>query len=207
MRPGLHLPQVLIRAVPTAVPAARGHPPPAPGVVGSPFNFTGSPMNTFAFAFVGGIFGAVLMDITETAMARVGIRSGVNVALVGRWLLGLMRGRLAHADIQASPSLPREASLGWAFHFLIGGGGVALIYPAVLLTMGLPSPDHPILVGLLFGLVTSLLPWFVLLPAFGWGWFGRCGPAGANALLASPLSHIPYGLGVGAVMTLGSGFQ
>lgn len=163
-------------------------------------------MNTFALAFLGGIFGAVLMDITEAAMARVGIRSGVNVVLIGRWFLGLTRGRLAHADVQASPSQPREAGLGWAFHFLVGGGGVALIYPAALVAMGLPSPDHPILGGLLFGLVTSALPWFVLLPAFGWGWFGRRGPRGANAMLASPLSHIPYGLGVGAVMAMSSGF-
>lgn len=164
-------------------------------------------MNTFALAFLGGIFGAVLMDISETAMARVGIRSGVDVALVGRWFLGLTRGRVAHTDIQSAPSMPGEAGLGWAFHFLIGGGGVALIFPAVLLARGVPSPDHPILAGLTFGLVTSLLPWFVLLPAFGWGRFGRRGPAGANALLASPLSHIPYGLGVGAVMALGRGFQ
>ena len=161
-------------------------------------------MNPFALAFLGGIVGAVLMDITETAMARVGIRSGVNIALVGRWFLGLTRGRLAHADIQSSPSLAHESDLGWAFHFLVGGGGVALIYPVVLLTMGVPDPAHPVLGGLLFGLLTSLLPWFVLLPAFGWGWFGRRGPPGANALLASPLSHIPYGLGVGVVMTLGS---
>jgi len=161
-------------------------------------------MNAFALAFLGGILGAVLMDITELAMARAGIRSGVDVALVGRWFLGLTRGRLAHADIRSSPSLPREAGLGWAFHFLVGGGGVALIHPALLMFLGLQSPDHPILGGLLFGLLTSLLPWFVLLPAFGWGWFGRRGPAGANALLASPLSHIPYGLGVGSVVALGT---
>lgn len=162
-------------------------------------------MNTFTLAFLGGILGAVLMDITETAMARVGIRSGANVALVGRWFLGLMRGRLAHADIQASPSLPREVGLGWAFHFLVGGGGVALVYPAVRLALGAPFPADPLLDGLLFGLATSVLPWFVLLPAFGWGWFGRRGPRGTNALLASPLSHIPYGLGVGVTMALGSG--
>lgn len=162
-------------------------------------------MNTFALAFLGGIFGAVLMDITESAMARAGIRSGVNVALVGRWFLGLTRGHLAHADIQASPSLHRETGLGWAFHFLIGGGGVALIYPVALLLVDVPLP--PILSGLLFGLATSALPWLVLLPAFGWGWFGRRGPRGANALLASPLSHIPYGLGLGAVMSLSSAIQ
>lgn len=206
VRPRLRLPQVLIRAAPKAVPAARGDPPPAPDRPRPPFNFPGSAMNAFVLAFLGGILGAVLMDITETAMARVGIRSGVDVALVGRWFLGLTRGRLAHTDILAAPSLPREAGLGWTFHFLIGGGGVALVYPAVLLAMGMPSPAHPILGGLLFGLLTSLLPWFVLLPAFGWGRFGRRGPPGTNALLASPLSHVPYGLGVGAVMALGTWF-
>jgi hypothetical protein len=162
-------------------------------------------MNIFVLAFFGGIVGAVLMDITETAAARVGISSGVNVALVGRWFVGLTRGRLAHADIQASAPQPYEARLGWAFHFLIGGGGVALIYPAVLMSLGTDPLAHPWLGGLLFGLATSLLPWFVLLPAFGWGWFGRRGPRGANALLASPLSHIPYGLGMGTVMALGIG--
>ena len=161
-------------------------------------------MNAFVLAFAGGILGAVLMDITETAMAAVGIRSGVSVALVGRWFLGLTQGRLTHLDIQASPSLQREAGFGWAFHFLIGGGGVALIYPAALWLLSLSSPSHPIWSGLLFGLGTSVLPWFVLLPAFGWGWFGRRGPPGANALLASPLSHIPYGLGVGAVTAVGT---
>jgi Protein of unknown function (DUF2938) len=180
MRPELHLPPVLIRAAPREFA-----------------------MNAFVLAYLGGILGAVLMDITETAMARVSISSGVNVALVGRWFLGLTRGRVAHPDIRSSPSLPREVGLGWAFHLLVGGGGVALIYPVVLLFPGMPSPTHAVLGGLLFGLLTSLLPWLVLLPAFGWGWFGRRGPHGANALLASPLSHIPYGLGVSAVMALG----
>lgn len=162
-------------------------------------------MNNFTLAFFGGIVGAVSMDLAETAMARVGIRSGVHIALVGRWFIGLLQGRLLHADIQASPPQPHEVRVGWAFHLLVGGGGVALLYPAVLLAAGIPSPTHPLLAGLLFGLATSLLPWFVLLPAFGWGRFGRRGPRGAGAWLASPLSHIPYGLGVGAVMALGSG--
>lgn len=161
-------------------------------------------MTAFALAFLGGIVGAVLMDITEAAMARAGLRSGVDVALVGRWCLGLARGRLAHADIRSTPSLPGEAGVGWAFHFLIGGGVVALMLPALLLVLGLPPSAHPVWSGLLFGLATSVLPWFVLLPSFGWGWFGRRGPPGAKAWLASPLSHLPYGLGVGAVMALGS---
>lgn len=157
----------------------------------------------FILAFLGGIVGAILMDVTETYAAKVGIRSGVNIALVGRWFLGLLRGKFFHANILNSKPFPNEVNIGWAFHFLIGGGGVALIYPFFFLVTGLAFPKNHLLGGVLFGLATSLLPWFILLPSFGWGLFGRRGPKGANALQASPLSHIPYGLGLGAVIAGG----
>ena len=161
-------------------------------------------MNSFLLAYVGGIVGAVLMDISETFAARVGLTSGVSVALVGRWALGLLRGQWAHADIAHSPARPGEVRAGWMFHFLVGGGGVALLYAAFVHAAGINQPTHHLAGGLIFGAATSLLPWLLLLPAFGWGWFGRRGPSGSNALLASTVSHIPYGLGVGVVMALGS---
>ena len=65
-------------------------------------------MNSFVLANVGGIVGAVLMDITKTLAARAGLASGVSVALVGRWALGLLHGQWAHADIARSPARPGE---------------------------------------------------------------------------------------------------
>ncbi|MDP2785269.1 MAG: hypothetical protein Q8O38_11845 [Sulfurimicrobium sp.] len=47
-------------------------------------------MEILAWAFLGGIVGSVLMDVTETYATKVGITSGVNIALVGRWFLGLL---------------------------------------------------------------------------------------------------------------------
>ncbi len=161
-------------------------------------------MEIFAWAFLGGIVGAVLMDITETYAAKVGITSGVNIALVGRWFLGLLRGQFSHSNIVDSRSYPYEVKAGWVFHFLVGGGGVALIYPFFFLATGLPLPGNHLPGGMLFGLATSALPWFILLPSFGWGMFGRRGPQGSNALLASTLSHLAYGLGIGAMITLGA---
>lgn len=161
-------------------------------------------MNLFALAYLGGIVGAVLMDITESLVARTGLTSGVNVALVGRWAQGLVRGQWAHADIARSPVRPGEVRAGWAFHLLVGGGGVALLYAALLEVVRVTRPTDHLWGGLVFGAATSLLPWLILLPAFGWGWFGRRGPRGSNALLSSTVSHIPYGLGVGVVMALGS---
>jgi len=161
-------------------------------------------MEILFWAFLGGLLGAVLMDATETCAAKIGITSGVNIALVGRWFIGLLRGQFAHANILDSQPRAGEVKAGWAFHFLVGGGGVALLYPLFFLATGLARPSNPLLGGLLFGLATSLLPWLILLPSFGWGLFGRRGPEGSNALLSSTLSHIPYGLGVGAVIAAGA---
>lgn len=160
-------------------------------------------MELMILAFAGGLVGAVLMDITETYMAKLGISSGVNIALVGRWFLSLLRGKFTHVDILDTKPFSHEVKAGWIFHFLIGGGGVALVYPLLFQTIGLPIPGNYLLGGMLFGLATSLLPWFVLLPSFGWGMFGRQGPQGSNALFSSTLSHIPYGIGVGAVTAIG----
>lgn len=162
-------------------------------------------MNSYVLAYVGGIVGAVLMDITETLAARAGLTSGVSVALVGRWALGLLHGQWRHADIARSPARSGEVRMGWAFHFLIGGGGVALLYAAWLELTGWTLPVQHLWGGVAFGAATSLLPWLLLLPAFGWGWFGVRGPRGSRALLASTVSHLPYGLGVGAVTALGAG--
>lgn len=159
-------------------------------------------MESIVFAFLGGIAGALLMDATEAFLARFGVTSGVNAALLGRWCLSLLAGRFVHQNALECPPYKREAWVGWAFHLFVGGGGVALLYPLFFAISGLPRTDHGLSGGLVFGLATSLLPWFLLLPSFGWGVFGRRGPAGTNALLASPLSHIPYGIAVGVALSL-----
>ncbi len=159
-------------------------------------------MEIFIPAFIGGIIGAVFMDVTETYAAKFGIRSGVSIALVGRWFLSGLHGKFAHPNILDTPVFPHEVRAGWAFHILIGGGGVALTYPLVFALASMPLPENVLLGGVLFGLATSALPWLILLPSFGWGICGRHGPRGTNALLASTLSHVPYGVGVSATIAL-----
>lgn len=95
-------------------------------------------MEIFVWAFVGGIVGALLMDVTESYLAKVGVTSGVNIALVGRWFLGILHGQFAHSNILRSKSRASEIKAGWAFHFIIGGGCVALIYPLFFYATGLP---------------------------------------------------------------------
>ena len=84
-------------------------------------------MENIVFAFLGGIAGALLMDATEAFMARFGVTSGVNAALLGRWFLSLLGGRFVHQNILECPPYKREAWVGWTFHLFVGGGGVALL--------------------------------------------------------------------------------
>lgn len=149
--------------------------------------------------FTGGVVGALLMDIAEGCMAKMGVRSGVSIGLVGRWAIALTQGIFSHRDIRRTHPYQNEVVAGWAFHLVIGGGAVALPFALFWLGEELPQQPHPYL---LYGLATSALPWFILLPSFGWGWWGSRGPKGSSALVASPLSHIPYGIGLWVVVNL-----
>jgi len=85
-------------------------------------------------------------------------------------------GRFIHQNIVDSSPIKNEKSVGWIFHYLTGGS-VALIYPVLYLASKVSVPEGHLVASLLFGLATSFLPWFILFPAFGWGFFGIRAPS------------------------------
>lgn len=153
-------------------------------------------------AFIGGLVGSVLMDLTESQISKFGINSGVNGSYIGRWVKGLFSGVLTHMDIRKSAEVKNEALIGLIFHFIAGGGLVALAYPVFILMVGNDLFINHIIMSIIFGLLTSILPWFILMPAFGWGFFGVKGPAGTKPVLSPLISHISYGLGIGITLVL-----
>jgi hypothetical protein len=81
---------------------------------------------------------------------------------------------------------------------------VALTYPFFYLAFNLPLPENHLLSSLVWGLATTLLPWFFLFPAFGWGLFGVRAPKGTRPLISPAVSHVFYGLGLGIVLNIAS---
>jgi hypothetical protein len=74
-------------------------------------------------------------------------------------------------------------------HYAIGMTlGVA--YLLLSSALGL-TPRNP-LTALSFGLTTNVLPWLVMFPAMGYGWFGADGPPGTG-FLSSLANHGFYG--------------
>jgi hypothetical protein len=152
--------------------------------------------STIVTLYLAGLFGSLGMDLISPLAERLGYRTGVTMPLIGRWFIGLFSAKFVYTDIRHSPPRQHETLVGWLFHYLIGGGAVTLLlYPWLWQSEVTQLPTAP-LPYLLFGLTTSALPWLILMPSFGWGWFGRHAPAGSKPLIASPLNHLGYGIGV-----------
>ena len=96
-----------------------------------------------------------------------------------------------------------ERAVGWIFHYFTGVT-LALTYPAVFLGFTGAVPSNNLIPGLIWGLVTALLPWLVLFPGFGWGVFGIRSPRNMRPVLSLSIEHSIYGLGVGMVLTFTS---
>jgi hypothetical protein len=113
----------------------------------------------------------------------------------------MFSGRFVHKNIIESSPFKNELSAGWIFHYLIGAS-VALTYPLFYFAFKVPVPANHLIPSLLWGLATTLLPWFTNFPAFGWGFFGIRAPRGTRPLIAPMISHVLYGLGLGMVLTI-----
>lgn len=120
---------------------------------------------------------------------------------IGRWSLGILHGKFIHENIRESDTFKNEKAVGLICHYVIGGA-LALTYPAVFLGFGLALPGNNLIPGLIWGLVTTLLPWLVLFPGFGWGFFGAKSPGNVTPLIGPAVEHSIYGLGLGIVLNM-----
>ena len=95
-------------------------------------------------------------------------------------------------SIAAASPKPRECTGGWIAHYTIGAT------LAVALVMLAPSwLERPTLLPpLLWGLVTVVMPFFVLQPSFGLGIASSRTPQPARARLRSLMTHTVYGIGL-----------
>ena len=159
-------------------------------------------MEIWLVSFVGGLIGSVFMDITELQISKLGISSGVKGAYIGRWVRGIFDGVLMHQDIAKTKPVKNEVRIGQLFHFIVGGGAVALLYPIFLMIVGAEASSNHLLLAPIFGLLTSVLPWFILMPSFGWGLFGAKTPFESKPIISPIISHVPFGLGIGVTFVI-----
>ena len=140
-----------------------------------------------------GVVATLSMDALTGLATRLGAIAPLSPALVGRWFASVARGRPVHADIAAAPRLSFELPLALGGHYAIGIT-LACVFLWITARVGLPRRALP--VGLGFGLSSNALPWLLMFPAMGYGFFGLHGPEGTHLLASSLAAHAFYGFGL-----------
>src|SRR5512145_1848565 len=144
-------------------------------------------------AAIVGAGATALMDLWNLLVKHaLGIPS-LDYCLLGRWFSHMPHGRFRHLSIAAAPSKPFECVLGRIAHYAIGLQlGVVFVALAPSGWLAQPSLMPP----LVFGVVTVVLPFFVMQPALGLGLASSKTPHPAQARLKSLMSHTAFGVGL-----------
>jgi hypothetical protein len=116
-----------------------------------------------------------------------------NWAMVGRWVGNMRSGKFAHENMQAAPAVPDETALGWIVHYATGIAFATLL----VLIFGVgwlrdPTPIPAVIVGV----VTVVMPYFILQPGMGMGIAASKTPKPNVARLRSLLTHFVFGVGL-----------
>ena len=143
---------------------------------------------------VVGVFACLIFDLWQRIFQKMTAIPPSNWAMAGRWCIGLLtRGQLVARGLDDSPPMPRELPVGWLLHYVVAVG-YAAVY-AWLMTLGWLQAG--VSGGLLFGLVSVVVPWFFFLPCLGKGVLARLTP---NPLLICALGlmmHALFGAAIG----------
>jgi hypothetical protein len=142
-----------------------------------------------------GVGATLTMDLTSALGRVLGLTRGAAPEWLARWFALVLSGHLVSHDIRTDPVTPVPLPLLLALHYAIGVV-LALFYRRVVGARG------SVATALAFGLATNALPWLIMFPAMGFGWFGLAGPAEHHLLRSSLVGHLAYGLGLALTLHL-----
>jgi hypothetical protein len=140
-----------------------------------------------------GILATITMDVLSVTALKLRLIAFLPPRLTGRWFASVARGRILHSDIGRVPPFNHEMAIALPMHYAVG---IALALLYLLLISALRLSPRNLIVALAFALFTNILPWLLMFPAMGYGWFGTHGPPGTRLFLSSLITHCFYGVGL-----------
>ena len=154
-------------------------------------------MNSLALSLISAILiglGATLTtDLWALFLNRAFKIPAPNYCLVGRWLRYMPEGAFTHLNIASAPQKSAECTVGWIAHYIIG---ITFAIAFVALA-GNTWLQHPTLIpAIIFGVVTVLMPFFIMQPSFGLGLAASKTSNPAQARLRGLMNHIAFGVGL-----------
>ena len=152
----------------------------------------GSPEKAAIEALVVGIIATLATDLWLWLLQIVGVPPA-NWALVGRWVAWMPHGVFVHRPIAATPSIRGELAIGWGFHYAVGIAYAAL-YLAISRSVLASGPT--LISALVFAIALLVVPWFVMQPALGHGFFAAKTPRPSVTRIISISGHAAFGVGL-----------
>ena len=154
-------------------------------------------MNNLALSLISTILiglGATLAtDLWALFLKHVFKITAPNYCLVGRWLRYMPEGTFKHSNIASAPQKSAECTVGWIAHYMIG---ITFAIAFVALA-GNNWIQHPTLIpAVTFGVVTALMPFFIMQPSFGYGIAASKTSNPTQARLRSLMNHTVFGIGL-----------
>ena len=143
-----------------------------------------------------GVLSTLSMDLLTGVAIRLRLVAPLPPNLVGRWFASVARVHPFHADIARAAPVNGELLIALLGHYAIG----TLLATLFVWGTGALGWSRSLGIVLAFGLSTSVLPWLLMFPAMGYGFFGLHGPEGTRLFVSSVASHAFFGLGLWTVI-------
>jgi len=141
-----------------------------------------------------GVFSTLVMDIGEEAVkALYPIKESMKPQYLGRWILNMSDGVFIHDNIQTATQFSFEIPVAISVHYFTG---IFLVGIFLWLRNNIKNFPSSMVMGLVYGWLTILVPWLIMFPALGFGFFGLGAHNGINNIIASIIAHSFYGLGM-----------
>jgi len=151
-------------------------------------------MTLFLIICSVGILACAVLDLWQRLLLLVAKIPPSNWAMVGRWLVFFLKNRVwVQNDLSEQAPLRNELFIGWGFHYLVAIA-YALFY-FFLFEQGLMN--FKLVDGLIFGLISVVVPWFLFMPAMGAGILGNKTNNPSLACVVALIAHTIFGGALG----------
>ena len=149
----------------------------------------------FLFEIIAvGIFSCLAFDLWQRIFKLLTGIPPSNWAMVGRWLINLIKNQQIFVEnITAIETYHSELSIGWFFHYF-----VAILYAVVyFLLMEIKIINPGFFDGLIFGVISVIVPWFFFQPALGNGILASKTSEPIKVCLLALMMHTIFGIAIG----------
>ena len=142
-----------------------------------------------------GIASCVVMDVWQRLLKLLYSINPSDWSVVGRWFVLVVSERqIYNPTIDQVAPIKNELMIGWIVHY-----SVAILYSIffyILLEYGICTAS--LINGIIFGLISVVVPWFFFMPVLGKGFLGMKTPSPLMACSLAVGSHIAIGASIGS---------